>query len=439
MFNRLLRKSKSLISKVSGTTRDRRYGLYDVNDYQALLVDTGGLLGDEGEMAENINEQGIIAIDEADIILFLTNLVDGLHPQDKLLARLLRNTSKPVIVCVNKCDHEKLNTAESIRVFERLGFGQPIPISASHGRGINDLADKVSLQIEKLGFEKHIEDESSIDQEQKKDIRIAIVGVPNVGKSSLLNEIIGSQRAVVSDIPGTTTDPVDSHILWREKYPITLVDTAGIRKKKSQEGDVEKLSSLWSLKVIENSHLVVLVIDASKGPQLQDIKLSGYIIENYKSCIIVINKWDLAKERGTKKEQYEDYIRKYLKFWDYIPIVFTSAKDGLNVNDILDYAVRIMEERNTKISTNKLFNLIQESLITHPPPSKGKKKLKIRFMTQANMYGSPTFVFFVNYPELAEGGFSRYLENTIRSYHPFTGTPIRILIRKSETNTKKSK
>lgn len=439
LFNRLIRKSKSLITKIAGTTRDRRYGVFYWNKFPVLVVDTGGILGEEGELNESINEQGILAMEEADVILLITSLVDGLCDDDKLLARMLRRTKKPVVVGLNKCDHEKLDALEMQKVFERLGLGVPILLSASHGRGIDTLLDKVTDHVKSLGFPEV--DEETLEQDEKisdsVDTRLAIVGVPNVGKSSLLNQIIGAPRAVVSDIPGTTTDPIDCEFVWNNQHRITIIDTAGIRKKKSQEGDIEKLSSLWSLKVIENSHIALVVLDAQKGPQLQDIKISGYVMDNFKSCVVIVNKWDTVLDRSSSAmNKYEQFIRDTLKFWDNVPIIFTSATTGFNVNKIMDVVVKVIEERKVKISTNKLFQIVEQAMITRPPPKKAGKKLKFKFITQANMYGSPTFVFFVNYPDIAEG-YMKYLEGVIRSYYPYTGTPIRLLVRKNESKKDK--
>jgi GTP-binding protein len=454
LFNRLIKKSKSLITNTAGTTRDRKYGGVEWEDYELMFVDTGGMLGEGDEWAESITDQALVAIEEADLIVMLTDFVEGVVDTDRTLARMLRRTSKPVFLAVNKCDNEqRYEATEVLNTFRALGLGAPYPISASHGIGTPELLDALMPQVRTLGFKPIPQDDLNaptfpISKDKlvtssafnadgsRKEIRVALVGVPNVGKSSLLNQILGSKRSVVSARPGTTTDPVDEHFMWKGSYPITIIDTAGVRKKKSQEGHVERLSALWSLKVIESSHVCILMLDATAGAQAQDVRLSSYIIDNYRSCVVVINKWDLAPDRSLMGMQaYEEQLRERLQFWYYVPIVFSSAQTGFNVDSIMAWAIRVSDERRVHLATRKLFQIIEQASIVKLPPANGKRRMKFRYCTQVNLGGSPTFVFFVNFPELADGPYKRFLEGYIRQNYAYTGTPIRLMFRKNEGRT----
>lgn len=449
LFNRLIRKSKSLITNTAGTTRDRKYGFSSWEDYEMMFVDTGGMLGDD-PWSESITEQAEVAISEADFIIMLADFVDGVTETDRQLARRLRKSSKPTIVAINKCDNEE-RIASDMSSFQQLGLGEPFPLSASHGHGTAELLDAIISPLAKLGFKpksKNGEDEEiptfPISKDKlvtsgafhadgtRKEIRVALVGVPNVGKSSLLNQILGSKRSVVSDRPGTTTDPIDQKISWKNEFPITIVDTAGVRKKKSQDGHVEKLSALWSLKVVESSHVSILLLDAEAGAQAQDVRLSSYIIDNYRSCIVVVNKWDLAPDRSIIGMQaYEEQLRERLQFWYYVPVVFASAKTGFNVDSIMAWVVRVSDERRIHLATRKLFQILDQAAIIKLPPASGKQRVKFRYCTQVNLGGSPTFIFFVNHPDLVDAPYKRFLEGFIRQNYAFTGTPIRLMFRKN--------
>lgn len=449
LFNRLIRKSKSLITTTAGTTRDRKYGVTKWEYYEMMFVDTGGMLGDD-PWSESITEQAEVAIEEADLIVMLADFVEGVTENDRSLARRLRKSSKPTLLAINKCDNEVRLESETLVSFQQLGLGTPFPVSASHGHGTAELLDGILKPLPNLGFHP----KSSTEEEDvptfpiskdrlvtsgafnadgsRKDIRVALVGVPNVGKSSLLNQIMGSKRSVVSDRPGTTTDPIDEHLRWKNEFPITIVDTAGVRKKKSQEGHVEKLSALWSLKVVESSHVSVLLLDAEAGAQAQDVRLSSYVIDNYRSCIVVVNKWDLAPDRSIIGMQaYEEQLRERLQFWYYVPVVFASAKTGFNVDSIMAWVIRVADERRIHLATRKLFQILEQAAIIKLPPANGKKRVKFRFCTQVNLGGSPTFIFFANHPELIDAPYKRFLEGFIRQNYAFTGTPIRLMFRKN--------
>lgn len=454
LFNRLIRKSRSLITNTAGTTRDRKYGFTMWEDYELMFVDTGGMLGEGDPWAESITEQALLAIEESDVIVMLTDFVDGVTETDRTLARMLRKTSKPTFLVVNKCDNESRLESSILLTFQQLGLGPAYPISASHGYGTEELLDAVVAPMKNLGFKTATRDDDenaptfAISEDKlvtsgafnadgsRKEIRVALVGVPNVGKSSLLNQILGSKRSVVSDIPGTTTDPIDQKLMWKNSYPITIVDTAGVRRKKSQEGHVERLSALWSLKVIESSHVSILLLDAVDGAQAQDVKLSSYIIDNYRSCIVVVNKWDLAPDRSIMGMQaYEEQLRERLQFWYYVPVVFASAKTGFNVDSIMAWVVRVSDERRIHLATRKLFQILEQASIVKLPPASGRRRLKFKFCTQVNLGGSPTFIFFVTYPELIDAPYKRFLEGFIRQNYAFTGTPIRLMFRKNTSRS----
>jgi len=455
LFNRLVGYSKSLVTPIAGTTRDRVYGTCEWQGWKFLLVDTGGLLGTTHEWSEDIHNQALGAISEADIIIYLLDWTDKIHPNDVKISRLLRKQTflrdvrsllssdkqiikegdeqqkkiKPVIVAMNKCDNEQRIESLNELSLERLGLGPALAISAIHGIGVMELLDTLTKKFAELGFEQISDD----DEEEAKDIKIAIVGKPNVGKSSLLNTILGFERSIVSPVPGTTSDPVDEYIVWKNEYPLTLIDTAGIRKKKGTE--IEELSTLWAFKVIERSHVALLLIDAVEGPSNQDLRIAGFITDNWKSCVVVVNKWDLASNRpDVKQSDYESGLRSYLRFLDYVPIFFISARTGYNVDRLVELAIKVAYERRVKIATKDLFNIMQRATLLQKPPSKGKKMVKFRFVTQIRM-GVPTFVFFVTHPELITDVYSKFLEGCIRRDYPFTGTPIRLIFSHNQKKT----
>lgn len=299
-------------------------------------------------------------------------------------------------------------------------------LSAAHGIGTLDLLDKITEQFPKLGFDKsESEDDLDLDSPTR-ETKISIIGKPNVGKSSMLNSILGVQRAIVSPVEGTTSDPVDELVTWRGT-PITLIDTAGIRKRR--EDELEELSVLWALKVIDRSTLSMIVIDAMTGPSMADVKLASFVVDRHRSAIIVVNKWDLAEQNGqVTKESYKEGVTSYFKYWPYIPIVFTSAKTNKNIPELVDLAVQISKERKAKVRSNELFTILQRAQLLQRAPHDGNREVKIKFITQISM-SVPCFIVFATNVDLINDVYQRYLESAIRKHYPFTGTPIRILFK----------
>ncbi|GAB4567036.1 MAG: ribosome biogenesis GTPase Der [Anaerolineae bacterium] len=428
LFNRIIGERKAIVEDVPGTTRDRLYAEAEWAGRTFVLVDTGGLeMLDRPEAPDvtplstasapfvsAIRAQAQVAIDEADVIVFLVDARDGLTAADMDVADLLRNTQKPVVLAVNKVDSA---ARESIAAeFWSLGLGEPMPISALHGRGTGDLLDAVVA---------HFAPEP--EEEEEEAVHIAIVGRPNVGKSSLLNALLREERAIVSEIPGTTRDAIDTPLEW-EGQSIVLVDTAGIRRRGRIQRGIEKYSVLRALRAIERSDVVLLVIDASEGVTAQDTHVAGYILEAMKSAIVLVNKWDLIVKDSYTMNEYTQQVRAALNFMDYVPVLFISAKTGQRVQRVIPTALEVYQQRHQRITTSELNRLLQEAITRHQPPSKGRKRLRFYFATQADT-DPPTFVIFVNDRTLVHFSYERYLENTIRSAHPFTGTPLRLIFR----------
>ncbi len=419
LFNRLIGERKAIVEDRPGTTRDRLYGEAEWNGRAFIVVDTGGLLlQDEDVFAPHIREQVRAAVEESDVILFLVDGREGLTAADEEIAELLRHTAKPVFLAVNKADNlaRRLDAVE----FYALGLGEPMPISALHGIGTGDLLDAVVERFPPATW----------PDEEDESVRVAIVGRPNVGKSSLLNRLLGAERAIVSERPGTTRDAIDTRLTW-DGRAVTLIDTAGIRRRGRIERGVERYSVVRALRAIDRAHVALLVVDATEGVTAQDTHIAGYILDAYKSAVVVVNKWDLVKKDTYTMLEYEQRVRQALNFMDYVPVIFVSAKTGQRVRKTLDLAVKVYDERFARIPTGELNRLIAEATARHSPPSEGRRKLRIRYVTQADV-NPPTFVFFVNHVDLLHFSYERYLENTIRSAYPFLGTPLRFVFRTGE-------
>jgi GTP-binding protein len=380
------------------------------------VVDTGGIIpGVEEEVSENIFEQVEIAIDEADTIAFVLDSRAGIVPVDEDIADMLRRTNKPIVVAVNKVDNAKqeLTSFE----FHALGLGDPIPVSAERGLGTGDLLDAIVDTLPPA-----IEED-----EDEETVRVAIVGRPNVGKSSLVNALVGKKRTVVSTTPGTTRDAVDTEIDL-EGQRIILVDTAGIRRKGKVEQGVERYSVIRALRAIERCDVAVLLIDATEPRAAQDAHVAGFIQEEAKGLVVAVNKWDLVPKESNTMAQYERMLREHYKFMPYVPIVFISAKTGQRIQNVLQMAMQIREERKKRIPTGPLNDAMQRALHEHQAPSHRGRLLKLFYITQVRV-DPPTFVVKVNDPELAHFGFRRYLENRLRDRFGFFGTPIRLYFR----------
>lgn len=416
LFNRLIGERFAIVEDVPGTTRDRIYGESEWNGVPFTVVDTGGLLvGPEEPLVRQVRAQAEVAILEADVIVLLVDVKQGLTSADDDVARLLRRTRKPVILAVNKGDSQQRRLAAS--EFWALGLGEPLPISALHGIGTGDLLDEVVAAFP-----------PQEEPEEEDAVRIAIVGRPNVGKSSLLNQLLGRERAIVHEVAGTTRDAIDTDLLFQEQR-ITLIDTAGIRRRGRIEGGVEKYSVLRALRSIERADVALLLIDATEGVTSQDQHIAGYILDEYKSVVVLVNKWDLAPKDTYTMPAYTKRVRYELRFLDYVPVLYISAKTGRRVHQVLPAAMDVYATRFQRIPTGELNRLVQDTVARHAPPSKAGKRLKFLYATQADV-DPPTFVFFVNDTRLVHFTYARFLENSIRQRHPFLGTPLRFRFRR---------
>ncbi len=432
LFNRLVGEPMAIVDEVPGTTRDRLFGEADWNGVTFRVIDTGGIDPSTGgktplsvgssDFIEQIRAQSIVAVQEADSVLFITDALSGVTPADKEIADILRRNQTvvdgkpfpPVLLVVNKSDNSTLRGGSG--EFYELGSGDPYPISALHGTGTGDLLDAI---VNSFGEQPPEEEDDSV--------KIAIVGKPNVGKSSLLNKLVGEERAIVSPIPGTTRDAIDTHISVGD-IAITLIDTAGIRRRGRVIPGVEKFSVLRSMRAIERADVSLLVIDATDGISAQDAHIAGYIVEAKKSTVVVVNKWDAIEKDNETTNVYTSKIREDLNFVDYVPIIFISALTGQRVNQVLPLALKVQEERLVRLSTSQLNKIIQEAQDIHPAPSHAGRSLRMYYGTQVRS-DPPTFLIYVNDPKMAHFSYIRFLENRIRKEYPFTGTPIQIVMK----------
>jgi len=416
LFNRLIEERLAIVEDVPGTTRDRIYADARWGGLTLTFVDTGGLLPDSnGDLMASVRDQVEIAIAEAEVIVFLVDAKEGLTATDLDIAALLRRCNKPVILAANKADNESRRQA-AVEFYE-LGLGDPYPISALHGTGTGDLLDAI---LDVVPPEQ--------PEEEAEGVRIAIVGRPNVGKSLLLNTILGEDRMIVSDKPGTTRDAVDSLVEW-DGQPVTLIDTAGIRRRGRIEPGVERYSVIRALRAIQRSDVVLLLIDAVDGITAQDAHIAGYVVEEARGVVIVVNKWDLIEKDSHTMDAYTGEIRQALKFISYAPLVFVSALTGQRVGRALDVALRVQEARSHRAPTGQLNRILRDAALSHSPPSKRGKRLKIYYATQAGT-APPSFVFFVNDPQLLHFSYRRYLKNKLREAFGFEGSPLRLSFRK---------
>ncbi len=421
LFNRLVGERQAIVEDEPGTTRDRVYGTADWRGIDFTLVDTGGLQDEaeisgssHAEIARRTREQARNAIQEADVVVFLVDTKAGLTAGDYDVADLLRRTDKPTILVANKADN--LTRRDDVVEFFSLGLGDPVAISSIHGTGTGDLLD---LIVEALPeFE---------ETEETEGPRIAIVGRPNVGKSRLLNAILGEERAIVSDVPGTTRDSLDTIVNWAGQ-PITLIDTAGIRRRGRVETGIEQFSVLRSMRAIERSDVVLMVIDATEPFTAQDMHIAGFIEDQKKGIVIVLNKWDLIDKGPTTMEEFRASSREALDFMPYAPLVFISAKYGQRVDQVMTTALDVVTEREKHVSTAQLNKMLREAVASHPPASKYGKYIKFYYGTQADV-APPTFIFFCNEPKQIHFSYRRYLENQLRQEFGFVGSPVRISFR----------
>ena len=446
-FNRMIGERVAIVEDRPGTTRDRIYGDTDWNGRDFTLIDTGGLElgtdipvgqvglnGQPGDIMKRVQAQAQLAIEEADVIVFMVDTRTGITAADEEVAEMLRRTNKPVILAANKADNaaRRLDAVE----FYTLGLGEPITISSIQGTGTGDLLDVI---VDALPPEEERPEEEEEDEDV---VRVAILGRPNVGKSSLLNAILGFQRSIVSDVPGTTRDAIDTEMEFEGKKVI-LVDTAGIRRRGRVGPGVEKYSVLRASRAIDRCDVALLLVDASEGLAAQDTHIAGEIQDKSKGVVVVVNKWDLAQaqrraaregdipkpnEEIESAERYRKIIAEGLKFIPYAPIVFASAKTGYHVQSLLETVLGIADMRFLRISTSRLNEAVQDAVRRHNPTVNRGKVLKIYYATQARV-NPPTFVFFVNDPQALHFSYERYLENQLRAAFGFKGTGIRMYFR----------
>ncbi len=437
LFNRLVGERLAVVDDVPGTTRDRLMAEAEWLNTPFYVVDTGGIdpsqIGPGGSLPplsigsadfiEQIRYQAEIAIQEADVVVFVTDAESGVTPADQEVASILRKYQKkvmgqlkpPVLLVVNKCDNQA-RRMQALQFYE-LGIGEPYPISALHGTETGDMLDALVNCF----------DRSAAEQETDESVKVAIVGKPNVGKSSLLNRILGEERAIVSPIAGTTRDAIDTALVF-DGIPVTLIDTAGIRRRGRIIPGVEKFSVLRSLQAIERADVSLLVIDAEDGLSAQDAHIAGFILDAWKSTVVVINKWDAIEKDNHTMETFTKQIRQELNFLDYVPLIFISAKTGQRVDQVLPLALRVQEERLVRLSTSQINQILQKAQDLQPPPSHVGRQLKIYYGTQVRS-DPPTFLLYVNDPKLGHFSYLRFLENQIRSVYSYSGTPLRIVMR----------
>ncbi len=413
-FNKVSGKKISIVKDLPGVTRDRLYVDVEWCGNYFTLVDTGGLeLKSDDEMWQHIKKQAETAIETADVIIFFTDVKSGLTGADRDVAQKLRMSGKPVVLVVNKMDTYR---PEDLYEFYELGLGEPFGISAEHMTGIGEVLEEVVSHFKDNG-----------EKDDHDSLKIAVVGRPNAGKSSLCNKILGFERTIVSDIAGTTRDAIDTPFTYNGKK-FTLIDTAGIRKKKNVEEDLEYYSVLRALGSIRRADVCVVVVDATEGLTEQTVKICGYVHEQGKPSVILMNKWDLVEKDTHTVEKFNDKLKEDLKFMDYFKPLYISAKTGQRVEKVLDMVQTVYEHANFRVSTGLLNDLILDSVRMNEPPSVNGKRLKIMYATQAEVC-PPTFILFVNEAELMHFSYKRYLENCIRKAFDFSGTPIKIIVR----------
>ncbi len=416
IFNRLVGDRISIVEDTPGVTRDRIYAQAEWLTTLFNVIDTGGIeLGDEPLLVQ-MRAQAQVAIDEADVIIFMVNGRDGITGADEEVAKLLFKSNKPVVLAVNKVDNPEMR--EDIYEFYSLGFGEPFPISGTHGLGLGDLLDEVV----------HHFPEREVVEEDDDTIRFSLIGRPNVGKSSLVNSLLGQERVIVSEIAGTTRDAIDTPF-QKDDQDFVIIDTAGMRKRGKVYEATERYSIMRALKAIERSDVVLALIDAETGIQEQDKKIAGYAHEAGKAVIIVVNKWDTVKSEEKTMKEYEDKVRSNFRYLDYAPIVFLSAKTKKRIHTLIPRVLEASENHAKRVQTNVLNEVIMDALAMNPSPSIKGQKLKIFYAAQVAVK-PPSFVVFVNQPELMHFTYQRFLENRIREAFGFEGTPIKIFARK---------
>ena len=425
LFNKLIGTRLSIVDDKPGVTRDRIYGDCEWLNHHFLLVDTGGIEPYSNDVIlKQMRTQAELAIETADVIIFVTDIRSGVLASDMEVASMLQKSNKPVVLCVNKCDTVGAPDPEFYE-FYNLGLGDPIAVSSTHGHGTGDLLDEVISY-----FPEDYEDEEN-DEEV---INVAIIGKPNVGKSSLVNKISGTNRAIVSNIAGTTRDTTDTYI--ENNYgKFNFIDTAGLRRKSKVNDNIEKYSIIRARMAVERANVCVIMIDATEGFTEQDSKVAGIALEQGKACIIAVNKWDAVEKDGKTMKEFRDKLAVDFSFMSYAPVIFISAQTGLRIDKLYEMIVFVHSQNSMRISTGKLNEVLSIATARVQPPTDKGKRLKIYYMTQASTR-PPTFVFFVNNKELFHFSYQRYLENQIRDIFGLDGTPVRFMIRERNEGTK---
>jgi GTP-binding protein len=436
LFNRIVGKRLAVVHDQPGTTRDRLHAPAEWSGVSFTVVDTGGIEvlaetvaagrrpGPERVLAQDsapfiplLRAQAEQASQEADVVIFLTDAASGLTAGDEEVADVLRRSRRPVFLAANKADNARLR--QDALEFYALGLETVHPISALHGTGVADLLDDL---IEALP--------TSLPEAEDESVKLAIVGRPNVGKSSLLNRLLGEERAIVSPIPGTTRDAIDTYLEW-EGAPITLIDTAGIRRRGKVGRGVEQYSVLRALRAIQRADVALLVIDGVEGVTAQDTHVASFILDEWASVVVLVNKWDAVEKDTHTMVEYTQWVRETMRFLDYVPVLFISALTGQRVSKVVPTALAVRQSRFQRISTGALNRLVQDALDRHAPPSKRGRRLRIYYASQPGV-DPPTFVFHVNDPDLVHFSYKRYLENRLREAYEFPGTPLRLIFRQRE-------
>ena len=427
LFNRIVGRRVAVVSDTAGTTRDRLYSDSEWGGVAFSLVDTGGIEVTSGWRTEPLSEdseqflpyirqQATIAIRDAEVIVLVVDGQVGVTAADREVADILRQSNKPVFVAANKL--ESARQTDNVYEFYELALGEVFSISALHGYGTGDLLDAVVTAVPPSPPD---------DEEEDTSIKIALLGRPNVGKSTLVNKLIGEERVIVSPIAGTTRDAIDTQIKWHGQ-DFTLIDTAGIRRRGKIDPGIEKYSVLRAMKALKRADVVLMLLDAETGITAQDTHVAGMITDETAGIIVLVNKWDAIEKDTYTMKEYEDKVRNELNFLPYVPILFISAMTGQRVSRILPHVIDVNEARYQRIPTSALNKFMRDAITQHPPPGKGGKRAKFFYATQASV-APPTFVFFVNNPEWLNFGYKRFLENRLREQWPFTGVPIRLFFR----------
>lgn len=416
LFNQIGKKRVSIVEDIPGVTRDRIYMDAEWLNREFTMIDTGGIeLETTDHILKSMRHQAKLAIEEADVVLFVVDGRAGMTSQDLEVAHILRNSRKPIVLAVNKIDSSSRES--DVYEFYNLGLGDPISISAANSLGLGDLLDAVIASFP----------DASNEGAESDEISIAVIGRPNVGKSSLVNALLGQERVIVSDVPGTTRDAIDTHFV-KDAIKFNLIDTAGMRRKAKIEESVERYSVMRSLRAVDRSDVVLMVVDASEGVTEQDKKIAGYAHEAGKGVILVVNKWDLVDKDDKTSLRFTEKLREELGFLQYAPVLYASALTKQRVHRVTDLVKYVADQQAMRIQTSVLNQVVTDAISINPPPTHKGKRLKILFATQASIK-PPTFIFFVNDPELMHFSYLRFLENKLRENFGFEGTPLKLIAR----------